>query len=101
MPNDYHYLEREDRDTYIVRRMREEKNKTLESQVGGDHYKKCSIQPVEYIHANDLDYFEGNVIKYITRHRAKGEGRKDVEKAIHYAQLILALHYNEGEVKNG
>ena len=67
----------------------------LENQVGGDHYKDCEIQPVEYIYANRLDYFEGNVIKYITRHRTKGEGKKDVEKAIHYAQLILELYYPE------
>tara|TARA_R100000995_G_scaffold36956_1_gene16878 strand:- start:80 stop:430 length:351 start_codon:yes stop_codon:yes gene_type:complete len=65
----------------------------LDKQVGGDHYKDCKIQPVEYIHANGLDYFEGNVIKYVTRHRTKGEGKKDIEKAIHYAQLILELYY--------
>ena len=35
----------------------------LTTQVGGDHYKGCGIQPVEYIHANNLDYLEGNVIK--------------------------------------
>jgi hypothetical protein len=68
-------------------------SEALKVQVGGNHYKDCGIQPVEYIHANKLDYFEGNVIKYITRHRTKGQGKKDVEKAIHYAQLILALEY--------
>ena len=69
----------------------------LDTQVGGDHYKGCGIQPVEYIHANNLDYLEGNVIKYITRHRTKGEGKKDVEKAIHYAELILQMHYPDEE----
>ena len=78
---------------FYKRRMKEEK--ALDKQVGGQHYKDCGIQPVEYIHANNLDYFEGNVIKYITRHRTKGEGRKDIEKAIHYAQLILELEYKE------
>jgi len=68
-------------------------SKPLDSQVGGNHYKDCSIQPVQYIHANKLDYLEGNVIKYITRHRTKGQGKKDIEKAIHYAQLILELEY--------
>ena len=77
---------------YYLRRMKEEK--ALEQQVGGQHYKGCKIQPVEYIHANGLDYLEGNVIKYITRHRTKGEGRKDIEKAIHYAQLILEMEYD-------
>tara|TARA_R110002020_G_C15770443_1_gene728101 strand:- start:50 stop:346 length:297 start_codon:yes stop_codon:yes gene_type:complete len=69
----------------------------LDTQIGGDHYKECGIQPVEYIHANNLDYLEGNVIKYITRHRTKGEGKKDIEKAIHYAQLILQMHYPDEE----
>ena len=78
---------------YYLRRMKEEK--ALEQQVGGQHYKGCKIQPVEYIHANGLDYLEGNVIKYITRHRTKGEGKKDIEKAIHYAQLILEMDYNK------
>jgi hypothetical protein len=81
---------------YYLSRMKQD-NKTeeaaLDKQVGGEHYKECGIQPVEYIHANKLDYFEGNVIKYITRHRTKGEGRKDIEKAIHYAELILDLYY--------
>ena len=77
---------------YYLRRMREDR--ALKQQVGGEHYKRCKIQPVEYIHANGLDYLEGNVIKYITRHRTKGEGRKDIEKAIHYAQLILEMEYD-------
>ena len=67
----------------------------MDYQVGGHHYKDCGIQPVDYIFKNNLDYFEGNVVKYITRHRKKGEGRKDVEKAIHYAQMILELYYNK------
>ena len=78
---------------YHLRRMKEEN--ALNKQVGGHHYKDCDIQPVEYIFQNGLDYFEGDVVKYITRHRKKGEGKKDVEKAIHYAQLILELYYNK------
>ena len=68
-------------------------NSALQKQVGGDHYKE-GIQPVEYIHANKLDFFEGNIVKYITRRRKK-DGRKDVEKAIHYCEMILALDYPE------
>ena len=86
------YLNNERNYDYYARRMKEEK--ALQQQVGGQHYKGCKIQPVEYIHANGLDYLEGNVIKYITRHRTKGEGRKDIEKAIHYAQLILEMEYD-------
>ena len=73
-------------------------SKPLDKQIGGNHYKDCGIQPVQYIHANKLDYLEGNVIKYITRHRTKGQGKKDIEKAIHYAQLILELEYEKENI---
>ena len=62
----------------------------INSQVGGSHYKECAIQPVEYIHANGLGYFEGNVLKYITRWRDKG-GIADLEKAKHYIELLIEL----------
>ena len=64
-------------------------------QVGGNHYKDCKIQPIEYIVGNDLTFCEGNAIKYITRHRRKGEGAKDIEKAIHYLEMILETEYND------
>jgi hypothetical protein len=64
-------------------------------QVGGSHYKDCKIQPVEFIVGNDLTFLEGNIIKYVTRHRRKGEGRKDIEKVIHYAEMILEMEYKD------
>ena len=64
-------------------------------QVGGSHYKDCKIQPIEYIVGNDLTFCEGNAIKYITRHRCKGEGAKDIEKAIHYLEMILERDYSD------
>lgn len=69
-------------------------SKVLGVQEGGDHYKGQTIQPVEYISANELDFFEGNVVKYITRHSTKG-GAKDIRKVIHYAEMILAMEYGE------
>lgn len=62
----------------------------LEKQVSGSHYKDCKIQPIEYIHANGLDFCEGNVVKYITRWRSKN-GIKDLEKAKHYIELLIEL----------
>lgn len=63
-------------------------------QVGGDHYTKHKIQPVEYIEANDLGFCEGNIVKYITRHQDKG-GEADIDKVIHYANLIKKYRYTE------
>lgn len=70
----------------------------LDTQVGGSHYKDYPIQPVEFISKNGIPYMEGSVIKYVCRHRQKN-GRQDIEKAIHYLQLILQLQYPEGEEK--
>lgn len=62
--------------------------KALDVQVGGSHYKNLKIQPVEYIRANNIGYFEGNVIKYITRWKDKN-GVEDLKKVIHYTQLLI------------
>ena len=58
--------------------------------IGGDHYRQGSIQPIEYIHANNLSFCEGNVVKYVTRWRHK-DGIKDLEKAKHYIELLMEL----------
>ncbi|MEX8520043.1 MAG: DUF3310 domain-containing protein [Leptothrix sp. (in: b-proteobacteria)] len=60
----------------------------LATQEGGNHYKKLAIQPVEYIHANGIGYFEGNILKYVTRWRDKG-GIEDLKKAQHYLALLI------------
>jgi len=66
----------------------------LEKQEGGDHYKKLKIQPAEYAFHNKLPALEASVVKYVTRHEAKG-GAEDLKKAIHCIQLILQLQYEE------
>ncbi len=69
----------------------------LDKQVSGEHYKS-TIQPVEFIHANELGFIEGNIVKYVTRHRRKN-GRQDIEKAIHYLELLLELEYPDDPPK--
>lgn len=69
-------------------------------QVGGDHYKTYAIQPAEFIHKNRLGFLEGNVVKYVCRHHRKN-GRADVEKAIHYLQLLLEWEYDEVSAVQG
>jgi hypothetical protein len=64
----------------------------LDKQVSGNHYKNKGIQPIVYIHANDLGFCEGNVVKYVTRHKEKN-GAADIRKAIHYLELLLELDY--------
>lgn len=66
----------------------------LDTQVGGSHYKDCAIQPIQYIEANNLKFLEACVIKRCTRHdKPTGNGRQDIEKAIHELQLLLDMRY--------
>ena len=67
---------------------------SLNTQVDGDHYKGMKIQPAEFINENKLLFAEGNAIKYICRHSKKGK-RKDIEKAIHYLEMILERDYDD------
>lgn len=62
----------------------------LNKQESGNHYKDKGIQPIVYIHANNLGFCEGNVVKYVTRWREKG-GEADLRKAIHYLELLIQL----------
>ena len=66
----------------------------LDKQVSGNHYKDKGIQPIVYIHANNLGFCAGNVVKYVTRYKTKG-GAADIRKAIHYLELLLELEYKD------
>jgi hypothetical protein len=61
-----------------------------ETQVGGLHYALKAIQPWNYIAANELGYFEGNIVKYVSRWREKG-GVTDLKKARHYLDKLIEL----------
>ena len=64
------------------------------TSVGGNHYESNSIQPIDFILANHLDWNEANAVKYICRHRRKN-GAEDVRKAIHYLEMLLERQYGE------
>ena len=63
-----------------------------DKQVGGSHYKKMKIQPSKFVIENELLFPEGNVIKYICRHRFKN-GKEDLEKAVHFIEMIIERDY--------
>jgi len=76
----------------------DEYNRTSASntQVGGDHYKGMAIQPSVFIESNGLGWCAGNAIKYICRHTLK-HGAQDIDKAIHYLQLLKEWTYDKEE----
>jgi hypothetical protein len=66
----------------------------LKAQVGGDHYSKLKIQPMEYSMANELNACQHTIIKYVTRYKDKN-GKQDLLKAKHTIDLLLQLEYGE------
>jgi hypothetical protein len=59
-------------------------------QEGGEHYRKLKIQTWDYIAANGIGYFEGNIIKYVSRWKDKG-GLEDLRKAKHYLDKLIEV----------
>lgn len=72
-------------------------------QIGGDHYKKLEIQPMEYSMANGLDPLQHTIVKYATRFRDKGTPIEDLRKGRHCFDMLidreLGLGFGAGIVK--
>ncbi len=64
-----------------------------QTQVGGNHYTKLAIQPMEYSMKNKLDPLQHTAIKYVTRFRDKN-GIEDLEKAIDCIKMLI--EYEKG-----
>lgn len=67
--------------------------KANDVQEGGSHYKSHQIQVWDFIIANNIPYLEGNVIKYVTRHKSKN-GLEDLKKAKHYIEKLMEQYEN-------
>jgi hypothetical protein len=63
-------------------------------QIGGDHYKKYKIQPMDYSMQNGLDPLQHTVIKYVTRFRDKNQPVEDLRKARHCIDMLLDIEMN-------
>ena len=53
------------------------------------HYSRFKIQPLDFIAENNLDFLQGNVIKYVCRYDAKN-GLEDLHKARVYLDKLTA-----------
>ena len=67
-------------------------SRILDHQEGGSHYKKMAIQPIDFIYFNEIPFIEGNIIKYILRHKKKN-GLEDLKKAKHYLEILIDKEY--------
>ena len=64
--------------------------RAIDKQIGGNHYKG-KIQPIELIISHNLNFIDGNIVKYAVR-KKKGESLKTrYEKIKHYCDLAIEL----------
>lgn len=64
----------------------------LDEFVNGTHYKTKEIDVIDFCKLYDLNFNEGNVIKYVARARRKGTHIEDLKKAIDYLEREIK-HY--------
>ncbi len=61
---------------------------TKDNVVLPEHYARFNIEPIRFICENNLNFFQGNIIKYILRHDAKN-GLEDLKKARRYLDMFI------------
>ena len=70
--------------------METNKSTAFSEQIGGSHYKDMPFQPIRLISYLNLDFFQGNVVKYVSRYKLK-DGVRDLEKAKHYCRMAMEM----------
>ena len=83
-----------------IKQTEEQVSAPNQRQVGGDHYKSMAIQPGIFCQRNGMKFFESSAIKYLCRHKRKN-GVEDLQKAIHFIELLIAEDYPEAGSNNG
>tara|TARA_R100001163_G_scaffold60712_1_gene50176 strand:+ start:1436 stop:1636 length:201 start_codon:yes stop_codon:yes gene_type:complete len=64
-----------------------------EDKINPSYYKK-GIETTDYIVSHDMNYVEGNIIKYVTRYKEKN-GLQDLLKAEWYLNRLIKETRNQ------
>jgi hypothetical protein len=59
------------------------------------HYTSGKIEVWDFIMDQKLDYFAGNVVKYVCRHTRKEKPLEDLKKAKAYIEKLIKMHEQE------
>ena len=83
--------------------------KSLNKQIGGNHYKGYKIEPIVYVCKNKIIHTLANVIKYASRANTRSNIEaeqlelklEDLDKIIHYAEIEKEMAIEEYEEAHG
>ena len=68
--------------------------KANDRQVGGVHYSGKALQHWDIVAMHQLDYFQGQITKYVMRWKSKN-GLEDLKKARHFLDKYIELYEEE------
>jgi hypothetical protein len=73
-----------------------------DTQIGGDHYKKSTVQPWDVVDTwpieQQIGFHRGNALKYVMRLGTKDENLREIRKAAHYLQKLVEVLEQKGGV---
>lgn len=69
-------------------------SETMTREAPHSNHYEGKIEPIDLIDAQDLNFYEGNIIKYVVRHSRK-DGLKDLEKALFYLKRLIKTTYGD------
>ena len=70
--------------------------KKQKDNINPTYYVGSKIQVSDFISEFKLDYFSGNIIKYVVRHKFKN-GLEDLKKARWYLDKLISQHRDSQE----
>ena len=71
----------------------EKRRKEIENKINPSYYG-TGLDVIDFCQKNNLDFMQGNVIKYVTRYKGKN-GKEDLLKAKEYIDRIIKENYRE------
>ena len=64
------------------------------------HYNTGKIEVIDAIEEWEMGFCDGNVIKYVARHRHKGKPIEDLKKAKWYLERLIQQYEQENRIEN-
>tara|TARA_B100000900_G_scaffold270999_1_gene231449 strand:+ start:86 stop:316 length:231 start_codon:yes stop_codon:yes gene_type:complete len=64
------------------------------------HYNSGTIEVIDAIEDWEMGFCDGNVIKYVARHKHKGKPIEDLKKAKWYLERLIQQYEQENRIEN-
>ena len=66
----------------------------MKDNINPKHYKQGKIEVIDFILDQQMNYLEGNIVKYISRYKHKN-GIEDLKKALWYLNKLIGEKQND------